>query len=206
MDGYDLLILVVTGTVLGRFLVHIIGLRQRGLKINHLGYKKQGLPRLVEIAILPLAMLMLIEVVAHALYPDVRQAGLWPLGSWHQAAGAVLLVAALILLWLTLRHFGPSYRLGVDHTNPGALVRKGVFAYSRNPIYLGLDSLFAGCFLIYPNWFFFFMMIGACLTMHFMILSEERALKVLYGQAYLDYQKAVPRYLGLTLLKKGGRP
>jgi len=40
------------------------------------------------------------------------------------------------LLW-SLISFGKSFRVGIDTSRPGKLVRDGIFAYSHNPIYVG---------------------------------------------------------------------
>lgn len=50
--------------------------------------------------------------------------------SW---AGVVLCLVAVGLMFLTLRSFGQSFRIGIDTEHPNALVTSGVFAYTRNP-------------------------------------------------------------------------
>jgi len=46
------------------------------------------------------------------------------------------------LLWSRIS-FGKSFRVGIDPSRPGKLVTDGIFAYSRNPIYVG--------FAFYPD-------------------------------------------------------
>jgi protein-S-isoprenylcysteine O-methyltransferase Ste14 len=47
---------------------------------------------------------------------------------------------------------GNSFHVGIDEERAGALVTGGMYAVSRNPMYVSLDILFWGLFLIFPNW------------------------------------------------------
>src|SRR5207247_3130755 len=65
-----------------------------------------------------------------------------------QVLGALLLVFTLALFVLALIAFGRSWRVGIDAECAGQLARGGIFAASRNPIFLALDLYFLGTFLI----------------------------------------------------------
>jgi hypothetical protein len=45
-------------------------------------------------------------------------------------------MAALIGFAVTLKSFGDSFRVGIDEKKPDKLVTSGMFAISRNPIYV----------------------------------------------------------------------
>lgn len=55
-------------------------------------------------------------------------------------AGVLLCLAGLLLLLWSLVSFGRSFRVGIDTDRPGGLVTTGVFAISRNPIYVAFGS------------------------------------------------------------------
>ena len=46
-----------------------------------------------------------------------------------------------------------SFRVGIDNEHPDKLVTTGVFAYSRNPIYVGFIALLLGQFRSSPTGF-----------------------------------------------------
>ena len=50
--------------------------------------------------------------------------------------GAVLMASGLGVYVAGLGAFGDSWRLGIDREEAGALVTTGIFAWTRNPIYL----------------------------------------------------------------------
>src|SRR6185295_349576 len=62
--------------------------------------------------------------------------------------GAVLVCAGLLIFGIALISFGDSWRIGIDRKTPAALVTGGIFAISRNPIFVFLDFYLAGTFLI----------------------------------------------------------
>ena len=76
-----------------------------------------------------------------------------------------------------------------------ALVTTGIFAWSRNPIYLALDLLVLGSFAIQGRTLFGLLAVLMAGLLHALILREERFLEAHYGDAYRSYRSRVPRYL-----------
>jgi len=79
---------------------------------------------------------------------------------------------------------------------PKELVITGFYRYVRNPIYVGVLSIFLGHFL----WFGYLALLiytaFAFIGVHsFIILYEEPILKKKFGSAYEDYLKRVPRWI-----------
>jgi protein-S-isoprenylcysteine O-methyltransferase Ste14 len=108
-----------------------------------------------------------------------------------------LALAALVLVGiaLTLYSFGDSFRVGIDEKKPDKLVTTGMFAVSRNPIYVCFLLFFAGQFLVNPNLALLIVTGLLALAMHRQILREEAFLSVHYGADYAAYRKRVRRYL-----------
>jgi len=77
------------------------------------------------------------------------------------------------------------------------LITHGPFAYSRNPTFL------AGMFMLL-GWAIFFgsvvililTVVGWTLLNYLKVPQEERVLEARFGEAYRDYQRRVPRWLG----------
>jgi len=111
--------------------------------------------------------------------------------SW---AGVLLCLAWLVLLFLSLVSFGKSFRVGIDREHPDKLVTTGVFAFSRNPIYVAFGFVLQGQFLAFPNWILLVYMVAAIRLFHRQVSREEEYLKKRYGQQYSEYCKRVRRY------------
>ena len=77
-----------------------------------------------------------------------------------------------------------------------ALLCSGVYAISRNPMYLSLAVLLAAWAVFLSNPLTMFIIPGFIAYMNrFQIEPEERALTTLFGDEYLAYQKKVRRWL-----------
>jgi protein-S-isoprenylcysteine O-methyltransferase Ste14 len=86
--------------------------------------------------------------------------------------------------------------MGIDDKSPGALVTRGVFRLSRNPIFLGLDVAAVSGFLVHPNAFFLTCAVCLVVGIHLHIVyHEERHLERTYENAYVRYRERTPRYL-----------
>ena len=68
-------------------------------------------------------------------------------GPWLRLAGAALILGGLGLMALAIVEFRRHRTTVVPHQQPAQIVTSGVFAVSRNPIYLGDTMILAGCAL-----------------------------------------------------------
>jgi protein-S-isoprenylcysteine O-methyltransferase Ste14 len=107
----------------------------------------------------------------------------------------VACAAGLVLLLWSLISFRQSFRIGIDTDRPDTLITSGIFAFSRNPIYVAFALVLIGEFLIFPSWIFLAYIAGFSLLVHRQVLREEDYLKAHYGQEYLDYCQRVGRYV-----------
>ena len=109
--------------------------------------------------------------------------------------GVLFCLAGLLLLLWSLVSFGQSFRVGIDTVHPDRLITTGVFAFSRNPIYMALGIVLLGQFLVFSNWILLVYLGAAFWLFHRQVLREEDYLKNHYGQEYLEYCRRVRRYL-----------
>jgi protein-S-isoprenylcysteine O-methyltransferase Ste14 len=143
----------------------------------------------------PFALLYFYLIFAHAFgWPSVARSELVS-GEWLQWSGVGLCTAGLLALFASLVSFGSSFRVGIDTEGPGALVTTGVFARTRNPIYVGFACVLMGEFLIFPNWVLLLYLIAGVMLFHRQVLREERFLAAEYGAEFRAYAARVPRYL-----------
>ncbi|HEX4633341.1 MAG TPA: isoprenylcysteine carboxylmethyltransferase family protein [Gemmatimonadales bacterium] len=112
--------------------------------------------------------------------------------SW---VGVSLAATGLLLMLWSLVSFGQSFRVGIDTDHPDKLITTGVFAYSRNPIYLAFALIVLGQFLIFPNWILLVYVGAATWLFRRQVSREEEFLKGHYGQEYVDYCRQVRRYI-----------
>lgn len=188
MPGYLAVATVVLliGTVLARVLV----LSRTGTRAMHFGSIDK-----TDFLIPPFALFYVYTVFAAAFG--------WPLVSEEKFfrshalswIGVALCFTGLLTLWVSLISFGRSFRVGIDVENPDRLVTSGIFARSRNPIYVGLFLVLAGQFLVFPNWVLLVYLFAGTWLFHRQVLREEEFMRRQYGEEYEAYCRRVRRYL-----------
>jgi protein-S-isoprenylcysteine O-methyltransferase Ste14 len=164
-----------------------------------LGVGKRGLRRVVELGFLVIFALWVTEILATSLALDWR---VFPAPlQWRlldaaplRIAGVALVTAGAAVFILALASFGASWRVGIDAKTPGALVTTGMFALSRNPIFVFLDLYAFGTFLINGTLGFLLFALVLAAGVHYQILQEESFLRRTYGTAYQDYCRRTARY------------
>jgi len=111
--------------------------------------------------------------------------------------GVAIISLGLVIFLLAYVSFGDSWRVGFDVKTPGALVTTGVFAFTRNPIYVFLDLWFIGVFLINGTLIFLIFAVLTLAAIHWQVLQEEHFLTDLYGEPYQNYCERTGRYVSL---------
>ena len=100
---------------------------------------------------------------------------------------------------LTLALIGQAgfiYSLHSFNITPlGEPVTDGFYKISRNPQWMAFAVVMIGFGLMVGSWTVLALLTVRIVMNHFRILGEERALEDQYGEPYLAYKKAVPRYL-----------
>jgi protein-S-isoprenylcysteine O-methyltransferase Ste14 len=200
MGDFDVFVLTALAFFYTVFIGRTLLIYQKGVKAFVLGKGKKGFNRLLEPLFLVILVYWSVEVVAAAtgwrisLLPDFFQAHWWG-GLYPRILGSFLMVLGLVIFYLSLVSFGKSWRIGIDAANPGGLVAKGIFTYTRNPIFVSMDLLFIGVWLIYSTTFFLLAALVTVLGLHYQVLQEEKFLEAHYSGEYRAYKEKVRRYL-----------
>jgi len=181
-----LTILLMIGMVLTRVLM----MRRNGVEAFTFGKTDRN-----DFILPPFALLYIYLVVAGAFSLPTLSRHLFFNSEIIAWVGVFCCLAGLTMLLLSLISFGKSFRVGIDTENPDKLITSGVFAVSRNPIYVGFGFILLGQFLIFPNWILLLYVLAGCWLFNRQVLREEVFLKVHYGKEYLDYCQRVRRYL-----------
>jgi len=112
-----------------------------------------------------------------------------------KVTGGLLMTAGVVIYGLGTRGLGESWRLGIDRKKAGPLMRNGIFARTRNPIYLSFDLLLTGTFFIHGRLHLLLPALVVGVVMHLQILREERFLSERHGDAFGSYCARVGRYV-----------
>lgn len=118
-----------------------------------------------------------------------------------QIVGAILCILGAVMYPLAQADMGKVWRIGIDRAvGQGAdgksdLVTGGLFSMSRNPIYIMIDSVFIGAFLVHGNLTILVLAAAYIKVSHREILDEERFLQERFGDQYSAYRRRVGRYL-----------
>jgi protein-S-isoprenylcysteine O-methyltransferase Ste14 len=120
-----------------------------------------------------------------------------PLAPLRAAAGASLLVVAVALVVLARRELA-RHGQPTDPGQPtGRIVSTGVFAISRNPLYLGGLGAVAGVALGFDlPWVLAALPVALLATRVVLIAPEEAYLEERFGEEYRAYRRRVGRWFG----------
>jgi protein-S-isoprenylcysteine O-methyltransferase Ste14 len=116
-----------------------------------------------------------------------------PVAFW---SGVGLSAAALIWVTVAQAQMGNAWRIGIDHRHATALVRHGLFAVSRNPIFFGMRLTLLSAVLLVPNAIVLASALAGEVLVQVQTRLEEVHLLHLHGGAYRAYTDAVHRWLG----------
>lgn len=187
---YRLLALFVLAVFYGFYLVKQWRQKRRGIQTMQIGRGKETQTHTVEtlmgiatVGIIP-AQLLSIGFGWSYLPANARFTGF-----------CIGMLGDLIFLISVLCMKG-SWRAGIPDRDRTELVTDGIYAFSRNPAFLGFDLQYIGMLLMFCNMLTGMFTVFAIVMLHLQILQEERYLTATFGRAYLDYRHRVFRYLG----------
>jgi len=201
---FELFTLVALMALLGLGAVRLLALRARGVGVLAADRQRPVTQILFDVIELVALLVLFYDVLAFSLpLPDELVPPILERVVVHvlalRVAGAAVLVASVVIYLLALRAFGDSWRIGIDREHPGPLVTGGIFAWSRNPVYVSLNLLAIGAFLTLGRAALLVLAPVIAIFFDLLIRREERFLAATYGDAYREYRARVGRYLGRGL-------
>ncbi|WP_417552989.1 methyltransferase family protein [Marinomonas fungiae] len=121
----------------------------------------------------------------------------WELGWFMCSLGWLAFIAGGVCCLLGLFEF-LIHKTTADPRDPhqsSTLVCRGIYAYSRNPMYLGFVLLLASLMLwLGSPLLVFYIVAFIWFLTRYQIEPEERILRYRFGQTYQDYLYRVPRW------------
>ncbi len=109
--------------------------------------------------------------------------------------GLIVTAIGVIIFITAMLSMRTSWRVGIDKTTQSKLVTSGIYRYSRNPAFVGFDTMFIGFVLMYPNLLTLAVAILSIAAIHKLILQEEKHLVAVFGNEYSEYKDKTARYI-----------
>lgn len=102
-------------------------------------------------------------------------------------SGFCLLIMAFVLYIISIIQFA--------RPNSDGLNTSGLYSLSRNPMYVTFFLYFLACCILTGSWVLFIVLVIFQISVHFLIISEERWCRKQFGDSYNDYFIKVRRYI-----------
>lgn len=100
--------------------------------------------------------------------------------------GLSILILGLVFYIISIIQFARPNITGLTAT--------GLYSISRNPMYVAFFLYFLGCCMLTRSWLLLIILIVFQISVHFLIISEERWCKDQFGETYSEYSGKVNRY------------
>ncbi|KAA3605420.1 MAG: isoprenylcysteine carboxylmethyltransferase family protein [Planctomycetota bacterium] len=133
--------------------------------------------------------------------PWVLSGGGIPEAPWRLAFGGLLfLFGGSIYFWCLLDFIRQGRATPFPLDAPKSLVIRGLYQYSRNPMYVGVLGVICGWVIWTGNLNLIFYAAAVFLMFQaFIFFYEEPHLRKEFGNDYLDYCRRVPRWLNFKV-------
>lgn len=165
-------------------------MKQRGIKAMRFGELDKK-----DFLIPPFALFYFYVIFAAPLHlPQVSTQQMFRSDIVSWSGVGLCCVGLTVLLWSVVS-FGNSFRVGIDTRRPDRLITEGIFARSRNPIYVAFALILLGQFLIFSSWILLIYLFAGILLFHRQVSREEEFLARHYGSEYREYRARVRRYI-----------
>ena len=111
-------------------------------------------------------------------------------------SGLVILLLSFILNTLAYREFKKSLTPHAPFSTPKVLLQKGIFAFSRNPVYLALVLSQCGLGFVFDSvWLIIASIVLLIVLDYVIIVDEEKVLENTFKESYTNYKKRTRRWL-----------
>lgn len=114
---------------------------------------------------------------------------------WNWLGLIPVIFAAAWLIWIMILGFAETpERVALEWNSP-FLLRRGPYAFTRNPMYVAELGLWLAWAIFYGSLAILLGFVILVLGVNYIVLPrEERALEARFGDAYRHYKSAVPRW------------
>ena len=111
-------------------------------------------------------------------------------------SGWILLLVGIVLLSPAILQFIRTRNTLITIRPTRSLQTRGIYAFTRNPMYLGLLLLYTGVSLLWGNWWCLILWpVVFLINQEYIIKREERYLTRRFGAEYQAYRSRVRRWI-----------
>ena len=120
----------------------------------------------------------------------------YPLIYVFNLLGVLLIITAPIIFFSSRKAFSAHKENPLPQTDTDKIIKTGIFAYSRNPIYLSFILFHFGMFLTFENIIYFLCSIGLFFWLNnYVIVEEEKFLKNKFKDDFDRYCQSVKKWI-----------
>ena len=110
--------------------------------------------------------------------------------------GFILIIISPLIFFSSRNAFYAHDENPIPQTDTHKIIKTGIYAYSRNPIYLSFILFHLGMFLTFENVMYFICSIGIFFWLNnFVIVEEEEFLKNKFKDEFQRYCNSVSRWV-----------
>jgi len=125
---------------------------------------------------------IMIFLILYLLFLEIN------IGKIINILGIILYILGIFLYIISILDFARPQKEGLN--------TKGLYSYSRNPMYVAFFIYFLGIALITESILYLAAVILFQISVHYLIISEERYCIKKFGEEYEKYMHSVNRYFG----------
>ena len=108
--------------------------------------------------------------------------------------GILVYLVGIVLITLSMIDFATT---PIDKP-----VTKGVYRYSRNPMFIGFFIVYFGISIACISWIYLVITVFFIICMYYLSPFEEAITLGHYGKTYKEYMKRTPRWIGIPKSEK----
>jgi protein-S-isoprenylcysteine O-methyltransferase Ste14 len=173
--------------VFSNFLPYVLS----GKLIDKRVLKKLGADRPLsdnEKKLLNIYSVLFFAIIAYSIFLPLKLGTVW------FYAGFIIYLLGVIIETAAMMNF---FTTAVDKP-----VNKGIYRFSRNPMYFGIFLIFLGTSIACVSLIFLMLTTIFMIMSHIVVVYEERFCLQKYGNAYREYLNRIPRWIGIPKTNK----
>ena len=188
---YKIIAILIMIAFYGVYCIKLISQRKQGIQTNLLGKGKEGFVKAIEISLKIVTFIVpIVELISIYMNTYIEII-------WIRVLGCILGILGVGVFVISILTMRDSWRAGVPNDEKTELVTTGIYAYSRNPAFLGFDLIYLSILFMFFNWGLLVITVLTVVMFHLQIVKVEEAFLIkTFGEEYLEYRKKVCRYIG----------
>jgi protein-S-isoprenylcysteine O-methyltransferase Ste14 len=141
-----------------------------------------------EKTLLNIYSILFFAIVAYSVFLPLRLGTVW------FYVGFIIYLLGVIVETMAMMNF---FTTAVDEP-----VNKGIYRFSRNPMYFGMFLIFLGTSVACVSLIFLMLTTLFIILSHVVVVYEERFCTQKYGDPYQEYLNRIPRWIGIPKSSK----